>query len=208
MQYLKKLTTLSIGLMMSWTLSAQDLSRFSFEAVYGIEHVEINNNGTNFFVPKNKKQRAENFGFNLNYRLNDRFLFKTGLRYTQLTHAEVSNVFIECGNTTQEEIALMREGLTRPQYEIGLISAARYYFLREKPFLNTYVEGGTGIINSDEGVRPDLSIAFGFELPVFQKTTLFIQPIYRFAWHKKVNSQALDAQIQQHNLGVAVGLKF
>jgi hypothetical protein len=209
MKHLKTLLALSIVLNIGSTLAAQDLKRFKLDAFYGIEHVETNNKGTSLFVPHNKKQVGQCVGLNVNYGINDRLFVKMGLRVTSLTQTVVSNILIECGNTTEEEIELMRTRIKAAQYvETALSSAIRYYVKPKKPIFNTYIEGSTDVIFSDEGITPGLGIAYGFEISLRQKAVVFIQPTYRFRLHKADFSRRLDPNIQQHNIGVAMGLRF
>jgi hypothetical protein len=209
MKHLKTIIALCIALNIGSTLVAQDLKRFKLEAFYGIEHVEINNKGTSLFVARNKKQMGQNAGFNVNYGINDRLFVKMGLRVTSLTQTVVSNIFLECGNTTQEEIEGMRARLKAAQYvELALSSAIRYYVQPKKTIFNSYFEACTDVIHSDEGITPGLGIAYGFEVSLKQKAVIFIQPTYRFRLQKADFSERLDPNIQQHNIGVAMGVRF
>jgi Outer membrane protein beta-barrel domain len=209
MKHLKTLIATCIALNIGSSLAAQDLKRFKLDAFYGIEHVEINNKGTSFFPARNTKQVGQSVGLNVNYGINDRLFVKMGLRVTSLTQTVVSNIFIECGNTTEEEIELVKTRIKAAQYiETALSSAVRYYVKPKKPIFNTYIEGSTDLIFSDEGITPGLGIAYGFEVSLGQKAVVFVQPTYRFRLHKADFSRRLDPNIQQHNVGVAMGLRF
>lgn len=201
---------LSIGLLIALNLSAQSAKKFTFDARYGVEHVETTNKGSNFFVARHTKQKANTVGINLNYRLSERFFIKTGFRHTLLTQTVASNFFIECGNTTAQEIALIEARLKADRFnEIALPTAIRYYTYAKNPFVKMYVEGGVDIIFDDNGnVRTGLSLSYGLEVPFGKKIAVFIQPTYRFAFNKAALSERFDPKIQQHNLGFEAGLRF
>ena len=210
MKHLKTTIALSLGLMMCSTMLAQGIKKFTFDVLYGIEHVETVNKGTNLFVPKNTQQRADNVALNVNYRLTDRFVVKMGLRHTLMTQTVVSNVFVECGNTTPQEIESAKVRLETAQYrEIAFPLALRYYICAKENALKQYADAGTEMLISDEGnTRTGLRLGYGFEMPLFKKMAFFIQPTYRFAFGKRLNSARLDAKIQQHNIGIEAGLRF
>jgi hypothetical protein len=209
MMHFKTTFALALCLNLGFTLSAQNLKRFKIDAFYGIEHVETNNKGSDLWVPRNRKQEAKNFGLNLNYELNDRFFIRSGFRMTHLTETVVSNFLFDCGNVTPEEIALMTTELKTKHFtEIALSSGVRYYVQKKKPIFNMYVESGVDWVNDNDGIKPNMSISYGFEATLWEKCAIFIQPTYRFAINKTGLSRRLDSKIQQHNIGATIGFRF
>ncbi len=210
MTHLKTVISLSLSLIVCSTMLAQSAKKFTFDVRYGIEHVETINKGANAFVPKNKQQRADNVALNVAYRLSDRLHVTTGLRHTLLTQSVVSNVFIQCGNTTAEEIELMRNRLKTEQFrEIAFPLALRYYTCAKENSFKQYADAGTEMFVSDAGnTRTGLRFSYGFEVPLSRKVAFFIQPTYRFTFGKHPFSERYDTKIHQHNVGIEAGLRF
>jgi Outer membrane protein beta-barrel domain len=209
MEKSKLLLIIALSIGFAASLSAQTTSRWSFDAVYGLEKVTINNTHTDRSATKTLWQDAANYGINLNYRINEHYLLKTGVQYSILGNTTGSNFdfgtpIFDVPNFEANNIAQVNAQKFR---ELAIPFALRYYY-KLTP-LKLYVEGGNTFIKKYDGnMRLDLSLGLGLEVQFYNRMSIFVQPNYRFALDNNPASGNIDKKIHRHSVGLQLGLRY